>query len=112
MNLDKIKVMFNEHFVPGLISPSKLCRIMSTLARLFNWAGTTLKGRLTGQFGWAGQHSASFFGSLRRASAIPQCLKMKVFEHCVLPVMMYGAETWTMTAELVHKYKVAQRAME
>jgi hypothetical protein len=26
--------------------------------------------------------------------------------------MKYGAETWTLTARLVHKFKVAQRAME
>jgi hypothetical protein len=26
--------------------------------------------------------------------------------------MTYGAETWTLTARLVHKFKVAQRAME
>jgi hypothetical protein len=26
--------------------------------------------------------------------------------------MTYGAETWTLTARLVHKLKVAQRAME
>jgi hypothetical protein len=26
--------------------------------------------------------------------------------------MTYGAETWTLTARLVHKFRVAQRAME
>jgi hypothetical protein len=26
--------------------------------------------------------------------------------------MTYGAESWTLTARLVHKFKVAQRAME
>jgi hypothetical protein len=31
---------------------------------------------------------------------------------CVLPVMTYGAETWTHEARLVHKLKVAQRAMK
>ena len=39
-------------------------------------------------------------------------MKTKVFEHCVLPVMTYGAETWTLTVGLVHKFKVMQRAME
>jgi hypothetical protein len=36
----------------------------------------------------------------------------KVFNQFVLPVMTYGAETWTLTARLFHKYKVAQRAKE
>ena len=55
------------------------------------------------RLGWAA------FGKLRRVltSAIPQYLKKKV-----LPVMTYGAETWTLTVELVHKIKVAQRGMK
>jgi hypothetical protein len=39
-------------------------------------------------------------------------LKTKVFNQSVLPVMTYGAETWTLTARLVHEFKVAQRATE
>ncbi|CAH2248728.1 jg17521 [Pararge aegeria aegeria] len=35
----------------------------------------------------------------------------KVFDQCVLPVMTYGAETWTLIARLIHKLQVAQRAM-
>ncbi|CAH2235547.1 jg23974 [Pararge aegeria aegeria] len=60
------------------------------------------------QLGWGA------FGKLRRVfpSPIPQCLKTKVFDQCVLPVMTYGAETWTLTARLIHKLQVAQRAME
>jgi hypothetical protein len=42
---------------------------------------------------------------------IAQSLKTKVFNQCLLPVMTYGAETWTLPARLV-KFKVAQRAME
>jgi hypothetical protein len=40
------------------------------------------------QLGWAA------FGKLRRvfSSSIPQILKTKVFNQCVLPVMIYGAE--------------------
>jgi hypothetical protein len=42
---------------------------------------------------------------------MPQSLKTKVFNQCVL-VMTYGAETWTLMARLVHKFWVAQRAMD
>jgi hypothetical protein len=41
-----------------------------------------------------------------------QSLKTKVFNQCVLPVMRYGAETWILTARLVPKFKVAQRAIK
>jgi hypothetical protein len=60
------------------------------------------------QLGWAA------FGKVRRvfSSSISQSLKTKVFNQCVLPFMTYGAEMWTLTARLVHKVKVAQRAMK
>ena len=60
------------------------------------------------QLGWAA------FGKLRNvfSSKIPQCLKSKVFDQCVLPVMTYGSETWSLTVGLIGKLKVAQRAME
>ena len=48
----------------------------------------------------------------RVSSDIPQCLKTKVFNQCVLPVMSYGTETWSYTIGLISKLKVAQRAME
>ena len=34
------------------------------------------------------------------------------FLQCILPVITNGAETWTLTVELVHQFKVAQRAMK
>jgi hypothetical protein len=60
------------------------------------------------------QLSWAAFGKLRRvfSSSITQSLKTEVFNQCVLPVMTYGAETWKLTARLVHKFKVAQRATE
>ncbi|CAH2244748.1 jg24430 [Pararge aegeria aegeria] len=43
---------------------------------------------------------------------IPQCLKTKVFEQSVLPVMTYGSETWSLTMGLIRRLRVTQRAME
>jgi hypothetical protein len=34
------------------------------------------------------------------------------FNQCVLLVMIYRSEIWTLRAQLVHKFKVAQQAME
>ncbi|CAG9136768.1 unnamed protein product [Plutella xylostella] len=55
-------------------------------------------------------HSTSFHDVFK--SSLPQCLKTKVFNQCVLPTLTYGAETWTLTRTCMHKIKVAQRAME
>ncbi|CAG9124879.1 unnamed protein product [Plutella xylostella] len=59
------------------------------------------------QLGWAA------FGKLHHifSSAIPQSLKIKVFNQCVLPVMTYGAQTWKLKVGLVQRFKVAERAM-
>lgn len=60
------------------------------------------------QLAWAA------FGKLRDvfASKIPQSLKTRVFNQCVLPVMTYACETWPLTVGMIHKLKVTQRNME
>ena len=40
------------------------------------------------------------------------CLKRKVFSQCVLRVLTYGCETWTLNTKAVQKLKVTQRSME
>jgi hypothetical protein len=54
------------------------------------------------------------FGKLSKVfkSEMPLNLKRQVYEQCVLPVMTYGAETWTLTKQTIHQLQVAQRAME
>lgn len=54
------------------------------------------------------------FGNLRNIfkSDLPNCLKRKVFDQCVLPVLTYGAETLTLTKKSIEKIQVAQRRME
>ncbi|XP_045460954.1 uncharacterized protein LOC123671253 [Harmonia axyridis] len=45
-------------------------------------------------------------------SNLPVCLKRRVFDQCILPVMTYGAETLTLTVTSAKKLRVAQRKME
>lgn len=54
------------------------------------------------------------YGKLKHIfkSETPICLKRKVFDQCVLPVLTYGSETLTLTRKSVNKIRVAQRAME
>ena len=40
------------------------------------------------------------------------CLKRQVSNFCVLPVMTYGAETWTLTKQAQKKLAAAQTKME
>lgn len=54
------------------------------------------------------------YGKLREVFKrnLPMCLKRKVFNQCVLPVMTYGAETLSLTAASAKKLRIAQRKME
>ena len=42
----------------------------------------------------------------------PTCLKRQTFDQCILPVLLYGCETWKTTKKLRTKLQVTQRAME
>ncbi|CAG9116776.1 unnamed protein product [Plutella xylostella] len=99
MNLDKTKVMYNAHIKP---EPVAVGEATIEVVQEYVYLGQTIRlGRSNFdkeaarriQLGWAA------FGKLRHifSSAIPQSLKTKVFNQCVLPVMTYGAETWTLT---------------
>ncbi|MCJ3464060.1 hypothetical protein LNY58_26610, partial [Klebsiella pneumoniae] len=43
---------------------------------------------------------------------LPLSLKRKVFNHCILPVLTYSAETWRIAKKLEMKLRSTQRAME
>lgn len=42
---------------------------------------------------------------------MPQCLKKKLFDQCVLPIITYGAETLLLTRASANKILVTQRKM-
>lgn len=54
------------------------------------------------------------YGNLKYVfkAELPNCLKRKVFNQCVLPVLTYGAETLTLTKRTIKKIRVTQLAME
>lgn len=114
MNMDKTKIMSNAHVVP---SPVHVGNTTLEVVDHYVYLGQAVQlGRSNIekeisrriQLGWAA------FGKLRKifASDLPQCLKTKVYEQCVLPVMTYGSETWSLTMGLIRRLKVTQRAME
>ncbi|KAG7296310.1 hypothetical protein JYU34_021440 [Plutella xylostella] len=99
---DKSKVMYNAHIKP---EPVAVGDATIEVVQEYVYLGQTIRLGISNfdkeaarriQLGWAA------FGKLRHifTSAIPQSLKTKVFNQCVLPVMTYGAETWTLTVGL------------
>ena len=113
MNMDKTKVMLNAHVTP---TPIKIGDSTLEVVDDYVYLGQTVQlGRSNFEkevnrrirLGWAA------FGKLRGifSSNLPQCLKTKVYDQCVLPVITYGTETWSLTMGLIRKLKVTQRAM-
>ena len=49
--------------------------------------------------------------SLMKAD-LPLSLKRKLIDMCILPILTYGAQTWSLTEAQKSKLKVCQRAME
>ncbi|KAJ2938424.1 hypothetical protein O0L34_g12865 [Tuta absoluta] len=113
MNLSKTKIMLSHSTIPNIIvgnSPIEAVNDYIYLGHCLSFGPQSqvkeVERRI--QLGWAA------FGKLKDVfkSQIPQNLKTRVFNQCVLPTLTYGAETWTLTRESLHKIKVAQRAME
>ena len=43
---------------------------------------------------------------------LPISLKKQVMDQCVLPIMTYGCQTWSLNKQMTNKLRTAQRAME
>ena len=61
------------------------------------------------QLAWAKFGKLSF---ILRDENLPMSLKKQLFNQCIIPVLSYGAETWTTTNRLERKLRVTERAME
>ncbi|CAH2087617.1 unnamed protein product [Euphydryas editha] len=109
MNLEKTKVMLNSHVIPSLITVEG---ITLEVVHEYVYLGQILqlgKNYFEREADRRIQLCWAAIGKLRHifSSPIPQSLKTKFFNQCVLHVMTYGAETWIFTVELLHKLKVA-----
>ena len=50
--------------------------------------------------------------SIMQNKSIPLRLKMKVYNECILPVIMYGSETWSLSKTQLQKMVITQCRME
>ena len=113
MNLNKTQVMFSDFSIPRPVKAEDqqleqvnryiyLGRMMTMnddiMAEILNRTKLSWKA--------FGKKSTIF------KSNMPICLKRKVFNQCVLPVLTYGCETWTLNTKAAQKLKVTQRSME
>ena len=96
MNLNKTKIMWNQYTQER---PITLENPNIEQVHEYNYLGQPVHSddkqeheilkRIKTGWRTMGKHSSIF------RSKMPMCLKRKVFDHCVLPAMTYGCETWS-----------------
>ena len=113
MNLAKTKIMFNE-----LVDDQDITMNNTTLeivdeyvylGQLIHKSGSLLpeiNRRMKLAWRAFGRNSIIF------KSRMPLHLKKRAFDQCILPVMTYGCETWTLKTDIIRKLQVTQRSME
>lgn len=113
MNREKTKVLFNPFVEEKTIMIGDLqlesVEEIKYLGKILNKDGTLMPEIVQRiRAGW------SAMGKLKNVMTgrLPLCLKRKAFNQCVLPAMVYGSETWTLTAKMIQKLQTAQRSME
>ncbi len=113
MNMKKTKIMYNKHLTGRQIMIGnealelvKEYKYLGQMVRANPAHEKEIKRRIG--MGW------SAFGkqNLVMNSNLPLSLKRKVYNQCILLVLMYGSETWRFTKKLERKLRSALRAME
>jgi hypothetical protein len=111
MNMDKTKIMTNQPSQIITINGKELEFVYSYvyLGQLMSLDGNQKKEidrRI--QLGWMA------FGRMKNVfrGEIPIGLKRRAFEQCILPVLTYGGETWTLTESLRGRLAATQHKME
>ena len=113
MNLTKTKVMYSRWVTAGeIVIDNNILENVEEyvyLGQLMNTRGDIrpeIFRRI--KMGWQsfGKHSTVF------KSKMPVALKKVIFDQCVLPVLTYGCETWTLNEFVKGKLRTAQRGME
>lgn len=113
MNINKCAVIFNNFCRkdPILVDGQPMVEVDK-----FVYLGQEInsRGDFTGeisrriQLSWA---AFSKFGSIF-TSKLPLCLKKKLFDQCILPIMTYGCQAWVLTQAQLKRLQVTQRRME
>ena len=114
MNMQKTKIVRNLHVPHRTISVNGI-QIEEVEEYIYLGQRFSLKEKSQEQeikrrikLGWCQYGKLS---NIMRGN-IPICLKRKVFNQCITPTIVYGAETWAMTTKLEKKIAAAQHNME
>ena len=114
MHLGKTKIMCNKHVnkddVIVMERRSRRLTVMYILRQMVTKDHDQIQEmkRRIGQ-GWS---AFCKLDNIMRDKNVPMRLKRKVFNECILPVMTYGCETWSLSNTQLEKLVTTQRKME
>jgi len=114
MNIKKTKVMMGDRTQEHKITVQGI-DIETVDSYIYLGKRISLKNDTPGEVNRRIQLAWVKFGKLDfifRDQDLPISLKKQVFNQCIIPVLSYGAETWTTTRKLEKKLRVTERAME
>jgi Reverse transcriptase (RNA-dependent DNA polymerase) len=113
INVSKTKVMRNCFSDPAIICISGT-QLEQVSSYVYLGQQVSIDGSMHDEIARRTKLGWSAFGRLNSIfkSDLPLCLKRRVFNQCVLPVLTYGCETWTLNTRDVQRLRVTQRGME
>uniref|UniRef100_A0A914UKL9 Reverse transcriptase domain-containing protein n=1 Tax=Plectus sambesii TaxID=2011161 RepID=A0A914UKL9_9BILA len=115
INVNKSKLVTNQntHRRPPFIVAGQQVEQVSEFVYLGQTIGdSTKRQKEIGRRVTAGWRSFFKYKMIYMSKQTPMSLKRRLFNSCVLPAMLYGAETWSLTKREENRLAVAQRRME
>lgn len=114
MNLEKTKIMTNTQDFRQITLNEKKLESVSEYIYLgqimkVNKENQTAEITRRIRLAWAGFGKLSW---ILKSSKIQQYLKTRIYDQCILPILTYGSQTWTLTKANMDKITKTQRAME
>ena len=115
MHLGKTKVMCNKHVkkVNVIVDGKKIQKVDSYvyIGKMVNKDPDQIQKKLKRESDRGGVHSVKL-DSIMRDKNVLMRLKRKAFNECILPVMTYGCETWSLSNTQLEKLVTTQSKMD
>lgn len=113
MNIGKTKIAFNSSAIPGDIFIGNT-RLEVVESYLYLGQLITMNGDIAPEIARRTKLAWCTVGRLNSVfkSKMPLCMKRRVFDQCVLPVMTYACETWTLKTSNIQRLQTTQRSIE
>jgi hypothetical protein len=115
VNANKTKLLTNQNIdrhPPFIVDTQQVERVDKFVYLGQLLGNTTKRNEEIGRRISAGWRSFFKYKFIFSSKSTPMAQKRRLFNQCILPAMLYGAETWAITKAEETRLSVAQRRME